>query len=296
MENKIACVVLNYNSYQDTIKCVDNILKYNETVEVVVSDNNSIDESYKILKDRYTESNNVYTIRNDSNSGYSAGNNYGIHFILEANPNIEYICIMNPDTLFDNPALLNKMQTILASNDDIAIVAPTMILRGKKVFNRTCWLLPKNFEFLKRLFVGYKWKTGKNYHYKKNNLAYTDAVHGAFFMIKKTALERINFFDENIFLYSEENLIGFKIKNIEMKEAVLTEEFFYHNHPIQKERLSLRKKIKNARIGSNSRLYICKLYYPRWLYPVAWVATKINMSNIVIKHVGGSLVKIIKGE
>ena len=49
-------------------------------------------------------------------------------------------------------------------------------------------------------------------HYK-GKYSYVEAVSGCFFMIKSEALKRVNYFDENVFLYYEENILGEKLRN-----------------------------------------------------------------------------------
>ena len=91
MKKNIACIVLNYNNYEETIKCVDNIIAKKCNVDVVVPDNNSINESFKVLNDKYKDLENVFVIKNRINGGYSAGNNLGIKFIIDKNPDILYL-------------------------------------------------------------------------------------------------------------------------------------------------------------------------------------------------------------
>ena len=291
MSNEIACVILNYNNYEDTIKCVDNIIGMNCKTDIVVPDNNSTDESFDVLKKEYKNSEQVFVIRNDKNAGYSAGNNFGIKYILKKNDNIKYICIMNPDTLFDNPNLLEKLKDKMVEHHDIAVIAPVMYAKGEYALNKTYWELPNNKDFLKRLFINYKWKQTNSLEHIDDSLAYADAVHGSFFMIRRDVLEKMGFFDENIFLYSEENAIAFAIKKLGMREALCLDETYNHNHAEKKQRSSLKKKLNSVKVGNRSRLYICKKYYPKYLYPLARISMFLNSGLIITKHAAGSIVR-----
>ena len=198
---------------------------------------------------------------------------------------------MNPDTLFDNHNLLEKLKDRMVEYPDIAVIAPVMYAKGEYALNKTSWKLPNNTDFLKRLFINYKWKPNNSLEHIDDDLAYTDAVHGSFFMIRRDVLEKMGFFDENIFLYSEENAIAFEIKNLGMREAICLDETYNHNHAEKKQRSSLRKKLSSVKIGNRSRLYICKKYYPKYLYPLAQIATILNSGIIIVKHAVGSIVK-----
>ena len=291
MSNEIACVILNYNNYKDTIKCVNNIIDKGCQVDVVIPDNNSTNESFDVLKNEYKNNEQVFVIRNEKNAGYSAGNNFGIKYILKKNDNIKYICIMNPDTLFDNPNLLEKLKDRMVEHTDIAVIAPVMYAKGEYALNKTSWKLPNNTDFLKRMFTNYKWKLNNSLEHIDDDLAYTDAVHGSFFMIRRDVLEKMGLFDENIFLYSEENAIAFAVKNMGMREALCLDETYNHNHPVKTQRLSLKKKLNSVRVGNQSRLYICKKYYPKYLYPLARISTVLNSGLIIAKHSVSSIMK-----
>ena len=60
MKKEIACIILNYNNYEDTIKCVDNILKMNCMVDIVIPDNNSNNDSCCVLEKKYKDEKRDY--------------------------------------------------------------------------------------------------------------------------------------------------------------------------------------------------------------------------------------------
>ena len=69
---KVAAVILNYNTPDDTIRCV-NLLKNQKGVELlpIVVDNKSIDNSVEVFEKELASK----LIKNTENKGYSAGNN-----------------------------------------------------------------------------------------------------------------------------------------------------------------------------------------------------------------------------
>lgn len=78
--NKVVAVVLNYNTAKDSKKCLEYLLKQDYAdFEIVVVDNNSPMNDYQKLESDIDtlQSNRIELIRNEINSGFSAGNNIG---------------------------------------------------------------------------------------------------------------------------------------------------------------------------------------------------------------------------
>ena len=51
---KIAIIIINYNKYEKTIECIETIKESKFTdYKIYLLDNNSLNESYKILEEKY---------------------------------------------------------------------------------------------------------------------------------------------------------------------------------------------------------------------------------------------------
>ena len=84
--NKVMAVILNYNSYDDTMKCFD-YLKKQEGVDlkVCIVDNKSTENRQDDL--RQLADQDTFVIINEENKGFSAGNNLGLKKAAEENCN-----------------------------------------------------------------------------------------------------------------------------------------------------------------------------------------------------------------
>ena len=81
---EVGVVVLNYNNYGETIKCVNSILTQKQiSVHVVVVDNGSQNQSYNELYHTFINIENVDVLRSLENLGYAQGNNIGIKHLRE---------------------------------------------------------------------------------------------------------------------------------------------------------------------------------------------------------------------
>ena len=116
-----AIVIVNYNKYEDTLACVESILKSktDEPYHIIVVDNASPNDSWERLQ-ALKQHGNVTLLLADDNRGYCAGNNIGIKYALE-NLGADYIWILNPDTLVEMDTL-QRLHDFAISKDDFGIL------------------------------------------------------------------------------------------------------------------------------------------------------------------------------
>lgn len=215
----IGVIILNYNTWRETINCIESLdQNYNKgDITVYVVDNKSpqrpdVDESV-FFKRR----NDVILIEASANKGYSAGNNIGIKRALE--DGCEYIVISNSDILFVDKSLY-VMSKYIDENKTVGVVGP-QILDVNGVFQPfhmmsklTAWgklqymLLQTPFSFLARSF--------------KNKFVYEKeltipikvfSVLGCCFMMSRDCASYLYPLDERTFLYEEEYIMGAILEN-----------------------------------------------------------------------------------
>lgn len=118
---KIGIVVLNYNNYEDTICCVDSILRQRlKEIEIVVVDNGSGNESVDVLTKKYESTTNVSIIFLGENCGYAKGNNIGISELRKRGHS--FIFVANSDLVFNSVDTLN--QIIDAYEPGVGLIDP----------------------------------------------------------------------------------------------------------------------------------------------------------------------------
>ena len=146
--NKLTIIVLNYNKYEDTVQCVRQLLISQKTVHVVIVDNASTNDSYDILMSEFHDAENVSVIRNDTNAGYAAGNNFGFRYAIEKYPDINYVGIMNPDTLVTEENIFEKAMDKASLFKDVAVISPVLISHGVYDINHSYWDIPTYSEMI----------------------------------------------------------------------------------------------------------------------------------------------------
>lgn len=227
-------IILNYNTYSTTIKCVENILDYDSIDKIIVVDNKSTDDSYQKFVERFSNIDKIDILQTDRNGGYAYGNNFGIKYaVKEYCP--KYFFISNPDVSVSERTIkgIVDFYKCYSNTEKIGIISALAITKGGRAF--VAGKLP-SFKDDIILSIGLLYKFfGDPTEYDKEYLfskeyAKVDVLPGSFFFISSEALQNINYFDENTFLYGEERILSYKLIKQGYENYLLTNFSYYHNH------------------------------------------------------------------
>lgn len=148
----IGVVVLNYKNFHETIECVNSLLQQIDvSLEIVIVENGSCNESYDELKRIFEGVDNVRIIENECNEGYARGNNVGIHYLLRKG--IKDIFIANSDLLFIHPYTMSQIGNAYESG--IGLINPMICNPNGEVDQRVAY--NKRFLYLRMLKKFFQW-------------------------------------------------------------------------------------------------------------------------------------------
>ncbi len=208
---KISIIIVNYNvryfleqallSVQQAVKNID--------AEVFVVDNNSVDDSVEMVKERFPT---VQLIANAHNPGFSAANNQAIKLATG-----QYILLLNPDTVLEEDTL----EKVIAFMDDHPIAGGL----GVKMIDGAGNFLPESKRGLPTPFVAFSKAFGlsklfpKSELFNRYHLGYLDKdqtheieiLAGAFMMMPKKVLAEVGLLDETFFMYGEDIDLSYRI-------------------------------------------------------------------------------------
>lgn len=262
MEKNVAIVILNYNDSANTIRFVNEIKKYKILKYIVVVDNNSKEEEYEKLIPLSDDK--ISVIRADKNGGYSYGNNFGIEFLEKKyEGKFDYVIISNPDVSVEEESIA-KCVDYLQENKKVAIVAPRMSYVNGKA-RRSSWkkrtplIDIANSTRTTQAILYYFFKKGEysKSEYNCRELK-VDNISGAFFVADYKKFKEINFFDEDVFLFYEEDIIGNKLKEKGYEIYSLNDvDFIHYDSKTIGKFLNLFKK---QDMLFDSRIYYHKKY------------------------------------
>ncbi|MCX6328271.1 MAG: glycosyltransferase family 2 protein, partial [Bacteroidia bacterium] len=232
---RVGVSIVNYLNFNDTIRYINSFLlkQANVDLTIAVVDNFSPDESYVRLNEEFTGNSKVNLIRNLANSGYSNGNNKGIR-LLESK-GCEYILVSNSDIEIEDEFFLRKLTKEYMRLDKIAFISPVMLTKGKVRREFSAWKLPTqvkeifNSTYVLR-FLG-NWYLRKFYYkidINDNNARKVDCLPGSFFFGATKVFQDLDYFDENIFLYYEETILGLKVKNRDLQNYLVQDLCYNH--------------------------------------------------------------------
>lgn len=245
----LGIVILNYNSYELVKKLCNNLEKVFGIYKIVIVDNNSLDSSVKELKK--IESNKIILLKSNENKGYASGNNLGIKFITKKYPEIENICILNPDVEITDFNLFLRLKEELDKDKTLGIISPFMLMNGEKNQELASWKMPEKLDNI-FLTLGLTAKLYKKFCSKK------EVIPGSFLYFDVETIKEINYFDENTFLYFEENILCQKLKKIGKKMKIIDDISYNHNHEHKVK--TLKNKIYHNKILFESIIYYEKNY------------------------------------
>lgn len=249
----VGIIILNYKKWDDTIECLESVFKTTyKNKKIFIVDNNSGNDSLKNIAKSLKLKNNIeldkkenllvskekdiFLIQSFENKGYATGNNIGIKIAIENN--CDYILILNPDTTVNN-TFLEPLVKQLSFNEEIAMCGPKIQVQDSDKIDYVC---ARKKPYLKDYFIltyilRYFFK---NYKYSKRNpILYhvdtydggpkeVDIISGACMLIKSEIFVKINFFDENTFLYLEELILHEKLIKENLKTFIVPESLIFH--------------------------------------------------------------------
>lgn len=253
----IGLVLLNFNDFESTISFLKNIWNFSCLSNVVVVDNHSTNDSYQILKAFCSQNEKITVIKTNANLGYAGGNNFGVNYLIK-NSNVEYILIANPDIAFSERTIV-ALKKIFYIKKNVGLVSCRM--KNSKL--PTAWKLPsyrdclyENFILLNKVFSASSQYPAS---YFTSGIKKVEVLPGSFLLISKVAFLDVGGFDNETFLYYEENILCYKLKEKKYNCYIDLNNYFVHanSRTINKNIKSLSKKLE---IANDSRLYYCEKY------------------------------------
>lgn len=130
---RVSAVVLNYKEHEETIRCVQGILRQDyPSLDVVVVDNASPNGSYARLAREFSSHPSVSVVSAGKNGGYAAGNNFGARWAMQ-HSSPHYILIANPDVELRDPNTLETLVRFAEEHGDAAVVGPKVVLPSGRI-------------------------------------------------------------------------------------------------------------------------------------------------------------------
>lgn len=265
MSMQLSCVILNYNDAETTEKLVMQIADYDVLHQIIVVDNASTDDSLERLRKLESDANasqscKVRVISADHNGGYGFGNNLGVR--CGAEQGATHVLIANPDVVFSEQSL-KAMLAVFARHPEVGIV--TTRIRDARFPNlKNGWPLRSFIRELLSMGPVSRRLLGKTFDYPDSYFAgrsavYVGAVHGSMLMVDTEKFLEAGGYDEGIFLYEEEQVLGRRMQNAGYRSVLLLNQHYDHEHSASISK-SFSDAMKRQRLREESTLYYMRHY------------------------------------
>ncbi len=193
-QNKqLSIIIVNFNSGSYAVDCIASIFRQeNINFEIIVVDNASQDNSIELLRENFSD--RIKLIESKENLGFGRANN-----LAASQACGEYLLLLNPDTVIENPHALKMMLEQLRNNAEIGLLGPAIDepRKNKQVLPRYSYPSSRSLKFTDKF---------------KNLPGQIAWLLGACMLIRRSLFEKINGFDPDYFLYGEDADICLKVR------------------------------------------------------------------------------------
>lgn len=232
----VSIVIVNWNVDELLEKCVESIKTKTRNVdyEIIVLDNASTVGHVEKIKDRHPD---VILVMSDVNLGFAKGNNRAANIAKG-----KYILYLNPDTELVTNAIFG-MYEFMERNLACGAIGCKLISQEGLIQYTCASTFPTLRTEFNELFCLYKifpkskaLSTREMTYWNHENSRNVDCLSGACIMISAGLNSKLNGFDENLFMYSEDLDLCFRIRESGYKIQYLANERIIHH-----EGMSTRK-------------------------------------------------------
>ena len=292
----LVIIIVNYNSPADVLECVESIKQSQKmaySYRIIVVDNCSTDNSVLLLDNKEFD-----FFQLSANNGYCAGNNAGIKY-ADSKYEYDYVWILNPDTEIENTAIENLLNFAYA-NPVAGLIGASLIYNFDRdtiqaIGGGNIGLSKKmNFQILKPYFHNELFSEKKNLI---PEVLECKSLIGAALLIKKDIFNKIGYFDESYFLYSDETEYCIRVlKKTKYKLYAVKNVIVYHKEGSRKK----ERKFVTQYYLTRNWLYNVKKYYP-YLLPYVYIyhciyLFKIKRKKELSSYIKRALLDFLKGQ
>ncbi len=224
----LSVIIVNYNVEYFLEQCLYSVFKAAQGLhmEVWVVDNNSVDGSVAMVREKFPE---AKLIANKENLGFSKANNMAIRMSTG-----RYVLLLNPDTLVEEDTFEKSVQFMDAHPEagglGIRMIdgrgqflpeskrgLPTPAVAFYKIFGLSA-LFPKSRIF-GRYHLGYL---------PENENHEVDVLSGAYMLMRRSCLDQVGLLDEAFFMYGEDIDLSYRITQGGFKNYYLADARIIH--------------------------------------------------------------------
>jgi GT2 family glycosyltransferase len=246
---KLTVIILNHNTKELLKNCLQSLHKSKSflDMQIIVSDNGSNDGSVEMLKQSFK----WVEIVEGPNLSFANGNNR-TRKITKG----EYVLFLNTDTIIHENTLPECIR-FMETDTKTGALTCKLILPNGKLDKDARRRFPTPWISFNRLFL----KRTRQYWYEDIDPDIThevDAIQGAFFLTKKSILDKVGWFDEKYYFDGEDLDLSFQIKKLGYKIVYFPEVSIVHIKKATRNLADKELKIRRKMEGISAMAYFYK--------------------------------------
>lgn len=236
-KKKVAIILINYKDYAKKflIDCVAGIRAqdYEGEIKTFVVDNSTSSESFGYLAQTIPE---AELILNKANDGFAKGNNDAMKLALAQG--FDFVFCLNMDTIITANAV-SKMLEVFGGQKNKELSITNYELRPVGAVQARLMLHPETNKINSlgnaTHFLGFGYSIGYNENVKKaktGEIKTTSICYpsGAAVMFSREALNAVGFFDEEFWMYNEDQDLGWRVWLAGFSCVLANEAVVYHKY------------------------------------------------------------------
>jgi GT2 family glycosyltransferase len=206
---QVSIIVVSYNTRALLLECLASAVESSEgaSVELIVVDNASTDGSFEAARERFPQ---AAIIRNETNRGFGAACNQAIKIA-----SAPFVLLLNSDARLTTEAF-RALSDCISSNHRCGAAGCRMTnAQGETINNARRFLTPLNqaFELLGISGAGRFSRTHQLRLDRDQTDCSVDWIDAACLILNRAALDEAGLFDEQFFMYSEDEDLCYRLKS-----------------------------------------------------------------------------------
>ncbi len=251
--------LVNWNRYQDTIKCVNSLKHLNySNFKISIVDNNSTNDSYNKIRKAHPQ---TQIIKSPENNGYAAGHKLNIEYAKAIAADAVWVLNsdikVRPDALIELVNAWRNNGKHLYGSISLSSENPDIVDFGGGINPRE-----SKKEFIYNLYQGIPYSD-----LPPEEVREVQTVEGSSIFIPMYVLTEFGFMKRDFFMYGEETDYCYRLRSYGVKSFVVRKSVVIHSH--------------GASLKDNNLNWIAAYYRRR------------NFMRFMMEHYGWSRLKVL---
>jgi len=263
MENQpfVSIILVSFNSEEYIVDCISSLsVQSYQNFNIIFVDNNSSDNSLEVVENEFQQ---VFTIHNNTNSGFAQACNIGIQKALE-DDKTKYVVCLNLDTMVDENWLKELVSTAENNFNVGSVQSKILCFNHPDRINTAV----NNLTFLGFGYCGDYLQSSS----KITELQEIPYSSGSSVLFSRKALEKSGLFDKDYFLYHEDVDLGLRLQLFGYTNLLEPRSICFHKY-------SFTKNKKVYFLERNRLITLYKNFSTRtlWLISFAFLIKEIGL-------------------